>query len=456
MQPDATAAGPLPHSTVPGLSWLGIVRLGLVQTAIGAIFVLATSTLNRVMVVELALPAVLPGLLIALHYATQVLRPALGYGSDRGGRRTPWIIGGMAILACGCLLAATATALMTRQLGLGIALAAPAFLMIGLGVGAAGTNLFVLLATRTAPGRRPAAATLAHLMMIVGFIVTAAIAGKTLDPFSPTRLVLVAAIIAAGCFAMAAISVLGLEGDAVGATVDVVRHEVPPFRRALRQVWADTSARRFTIFIFVSMLAYGGEELMIEPFAGSVFGMTPGQSAKLSGALHGGSLGGMIAVGLIATLLRRRQIGALEGWMVAGCLASAAGLAALAMLGIAGVGALLVATVFALGLANGAFAVAAIAAMMQRVGAGAGESAGVRMGLWGAAQTIAFGGGGLAATVLSDAARHLFVWRPGAYATVFTCQAIGFLVASALAVRLKTSPRGETASRTVFAQATRS
>ena len=35
---------------------LGIVRLGLVQTALGSIVVLTTSTMNRVMVVELALP----------------------------------------------------------------------------------------------------------------------------------------------------------------------------------------------------------------------------------------------------------------------------------------------------------------------------------------------------------------------------------------------------------------
>jgi MFS transporter, BCD family, chlorophyll transporter len=81
------------------LNWFGIVRLGLVQTALGAIVVLTTSTLNRVMVVELALPAMLPGALVALHYAVQILRPRMGYGSDVGNRRTPWIVGGMAILA---------------------------------------------------------------------------------------------------------------------------------------------------------------------------------------------------------------------------------------------------------------------------------------------------------------------------------------------------------------------
>ena len=83
------------------MGWASIARLGLVQTALGAIVVLMTSTINRVMVVELMLPALVPGLLVATHYAVQIMRPAWGYGSDIGGRRTPWIVGGMAALALG-------------------------------------------------------------------------------------------------------------------------------------------------------------------------------------------------------------------------------------------------------------------------------------------------------------------------------------------------------------------
>jgi BCD family chlorophyll transporter-like MFS transporter len=57
------------------LSWISITRLGLVQMCLGGIIVLTTSTLNRLMVVELALPAVLPGLLVGLHYGIQITRP---------------------------------------------------------------------------------------------------------------------------------------------------------------------------------------------------------------------------------------------------------------------------------------------------------------------------------------------------------------------------------------------
>ena len=113
--------------TSASFGWTKIIRLGLVQTMLGAIIVLMTSTINRVMVVELALPAVVPGLLVASHYAIQILRPAWGYGSDVGGRRTPWIIGGMAALALGGMGAALGTALAASSRPLGLSVAAYLF-----------------------------------------------------------------------------------------------------------------------------------------------------------------------------------------------------------------------------------------------------------------------------------------------------------------------------------------
>ena len=128
------------------LSWLGILRLGLVQTALGAVVVLTTSTMNRIMNVELVLPALLPGFLVGLHYAVEVLRPRWGHGSDRSGTRTPWILRGIGILAVSGISAAIATGLMEHHLAGGIALGVLAFGGIGVGVGMAGTATLALLA----------------------------------------------------------------------------------------------------------------------------------------------------------------------------------------------------------------------------------------------------------------------------------------------------------------------
>ena len=93
-------------------------------------------------------------------------------------------------------------------------------------------------------------------------------------------------------------------------------------------------------------------------------------------------------------------------------------------------------SVFALGLANGVFAVAAIGSMMRLVGAGRQSREGVRMGLWGAAQAVAFGLGGLLGTVAVDAARALLGAPTAAYALVFVAEAVMFVIATGIAVRL--------------------
>ena len=115
----------------------------------------------------------------------------------------------------GGTIAAIATALMATHVAAGIALAVVGFLCIGFGVGASGTTLLVLLATRTDERRRPAAATIVWVMMIAGFIVTAATAGSLLDPFSPARLVAVASGVSLAAFVLSLIAVWGIEGDAL-------------------------------------------------------------------------------------------------------------------------------------------------------------------------------------------------------------------------------------------------
>ncbi|WP_439492175.1 BCD family MFS transporter [Bosea sp. (in: a-proteobacteria)] len=415
------------------LGWLGIMRLGLVQTAIGAIVVLTTSTINRVMVVELALPAILPGLLVALHYAVQILRPRWGHGSDVGGRLTPWIIGGMAVLALGGFGAAAATALMETAFWPGVLLAAASFAAIGMGVGASGTCLLILLSRRVADARRPAAATVVWVMMIAGFIVTAGLVGHALDPFSTGRLVAVSGLVSALALAITVLAVRGVEGEGTAVVSDRAASVDTSFRVALREVWDEPQARLFAIFIFVSMIAYSAQDLILEPFAGTVFGFTPGESTRLAGVQNGGVLAGMVLVAVVTTLGGSRA-GSLRLWAVGGCLASALALAGLAMSAFAGPDFPLRGTVFALGLANGAYAVAAIGSMMRLVGQGKPERQGVRMGLWGAAQGVAFGLGGLCGAAATDLARQLAATPAAAYAAVFAAEALLFVVAAGLAL----------------------
>lgn len=417
------------------LGWLRIIRLGLVQSAIGSIVMLATSLLNRVMVVEYALPAALPAGLVAWHYAVQMSRPLWGHGSDKGRRRTPWIVLGMATLALGVLLAVGAVDLLAARSGWGPIVAIVAFSMIGAGVGAAGTSLLALLATRVAPERRAAAASMTWITMIAGIVVTAGVAGAMIDPYSLPRLARVVAIVVAVAFLVSLFGVWGVERATAATVPDAPAHGNQSFGDALRAMMADDVARRFTVFVFLSMLAYSMQELILEPFAGLLFGFTPGQSTQLAGVQHGGVLAGMLLVGVGGSVVGKRTPEAMRRWIIGGCVGSAAALAGLVLAARAGPGWPLAANIGLLGFANGVFAVAAIGAMMGLAGADGGQREGMRMGVWGAAQAIAFAVGGLIGAVGLDLGRAIIGSTPQTFMLVFGLEAVLFLCAASLALR---------------------
>jgi BCD family chlorophyll transporter-like MFS transporter len=409
------------------LSWFQIVRLGVVQMALGAIVVLTTSTLNRLMVVELALPAVLPGMLVALHYGIQITRPNWGFLSDTGGRRTLFIIGGMGALGAGALTAALGIAVFEQNFAAGLAVSIVAYALIGLGVGASGTALLALLATATEPRRRAAAATITWLMMVFGIAMTAGTVGMLLEPYSPARLLEIVATVAGGALIVTTLAIWGIERRVAVQLEPEQGH----FRDGIAEIWNEPRARLFTIFVFVSMTAYFMQELILEPYAGLVFGFSPGQSTSLAGAQNGGVFLGMVLVGVAATGFR---LGSLRSWVAAGCLGSAASLCIISLIGQTGA-ALLVPAVVLMGVFNGMFAVAAIGAMMALAGEGRGQREGTRMGLWGAAQAIAAGFGGLLGAAAVDAMRAV-VADASAFGAVFLAEAALFLFAAVMALRI--------------------
>jgi BCD family chlorophyll transporter-like MFS transporter len=416
----------MPTTASPqGLSWPSIARLGLVQAAIGAVIVLMTSTLNRVMVVELGLLAAIPGLLVGIHFAVQILRPRMGFGSDRDGRRIAWIIGGMGLTSLSGLGAAAATAWMTTAPRAGLAAAVVAFFLLGVGVSAGSTPFLAYMAERVPEHRMAGAAALTWILMIAGIIVTASVAGSFLDPYSPTRLVQVAMGVTGGAFLLTLIGVVGRRGS---EPIHLRPTESSaPFKEVLGSMWADPQSRAFATFIFLSMLAYSAQDIILEPYAGAVFGLTPGESTKIAGIQHGGVLLGMIAGAVGAA-----RWGTLPRWAAAGCAASALALVALVAMPATGSVQGMKAAVFGLGLANGVFAVAAIGAMMGLTVQGKAGGAGLRMGFWGAAQAIAYGLGGVLGAVGSDVARSTLGSASAGYSAVFTAEAILFTAAAVL------------------------
>lgn len=401
------------------LGWGGLIRLCLANAAIGGLAALPVNLFNRLMVVELAWPAILPGVLVALHYGVQVTRPFWGHRSDTRGGRTPFILAGIALVGLGLVASAWAIAWISNP-ALALAVWIVAYAAIGLGIGAAGTSFLTLLASAASDRQKGAMATLAWLMLIFGAIVASIGTGIALEPYSPDRLMVVVPCVAFICFLVSVVATFGVERR-LGPVPPAAQENLGA---ALRDTWDDPAARAFTGFVFLSILAFYLSELILEPFAGHVHGLPPEDSTKLSGAKDGAALLGMIATGVLSYL----HLGSLRAWARIGCGLSALGLAGLA----AGLPIVPLTVVFGLG--NGLFVVGAVGSMM-RIAAQQTGATGTRMGVFGAAQAIAAGVAGLIATGMVDLAR-LALPSEAAYGLVFILEALLFLAAAWMAARL--------------------
>ncbi len=415
------------------LAWFSIVRMGLVQASMGAMTVIPLTTLPRVMQNELGFLALAAGVLVGWYYASQVSRVVVGYASDALGRRTPFIVLGLLILGLSSVAASWSITLMAENRLLGFAAGFAAYTGVGIGVACSGTSILALVATSIDPRRRAPAATIIWLLMIFGIALAATLGGKAMTPFSFARLIEISVWVVAIAFGGGLLMLIGLERRG-GERPAREKFGAGNVMAAVRTIWAEPATRTFTIFVFVSMVAYNMQELVLETYLGSAFGYDAGKSTTISG-YHRGA----IALGLVASaVLGRILMGApraLVGMTVGGCLLSGAGLAGLALGALMPQGWPIVANVALFGFANGVFAGGAVASMFGLSGMGVEQREGTRLGAFGLAQASGFAVGLFLGAALLDVVSAIAGAMPG-FAAVFTVEGLLFVAAGLMALRI--------------------
>ena len=427
------------------MNWFSIFRLGLVQLCIGSSVVIPLSTLNRLMKVELALPATIAGFLIALHYAVQLTRVNWGHLSDKSQNRSQWIVLGMLILGIGGILASASIPLIENRFSYGIILALLSYSLIGFGVGAAGTPLLALLATYSSKSQKGFAASITFLMMIIGLAITGITVGTILDPYSHQKLLKITSSLAIITIIISFFSLRNLErslqNSSHALTPNTINSDVP-ILEGIKKVWMEREARLFTIFIFISMGAFSMQDPILEPFAGEVFGFTVGESTKLDGFHKIGTLIGIISIVLCLSKLRigfgslsivkNERLGSEKLWLITGCLFSALSLFIISLLALTFTEPnLLNSVVFIFGISNGVFTAGVLGTMLHLASRGSGDNKeGTRMGIWGAAQAYATMIAVFFSTLLVDILGLIMTSLPSVYGIVFLTAA-SFFIASA-------------------------
>ena len=367
-----------------------LIRLSLFQVSVGMAVVLLTGTLNRVMIIELGIPAVVVALMVALPMLFAPFRALIGFRSDvyqsaLGWRRVPFIwigtmlqFGGFAIMPFALLIMSGDThgPVVYGQIG-----AALAFLLVGAGMHTTQTA-GLALATDLAPEKdRPQVVALLFVMLLLGMLVSSLVLGALLKDFSQIRLIKVIQGAAAVTFVLNIAALWKQEGRTPWA-----RGEGSP-RPSFRSAWArfrnNQGSMRLLVAVALGTLGFTMQDILLEPYGAQILGLSVSATTTLTALLAAGTLGAFV---LAARLLHR----GLDANRLAGY-GALAGVCAFALILVtAGLHSVPVfrCGVTLIGFGAGLFAVGTMVAAMNLASDG---DSGLALGAWGAVQATSAG-----------------------------------------------------------------
>ncbi len=417
---------PFADAATPELPLSRLLRLSLFQVSVGMALVLLVGTLNRVMIVELHVPASLVGIMISLPLIFAPFRALIGFRSDMhrsalGWRRVPFMFrgtmvqfGGLAIMPFALLVLAHQGDAVHAPAWVGDLAASVAFLLVGAGLHTTQT-VGLALATDLAPAEaRPKVVGLMYVMLLFGMIGSAILFGAFLADFSAGRLVQV--------IQGAAVVTIGLNGVALWkqegrnrAYVPQPDQARPSFGDSWRQFTAGGRAVRRLAAIGIGTMGFSMEDVLLEPYGGQILHLSVSGTTRLTATL---ALGGLFGFGLASRVLSR----GFDPFRMA-CYGAALGVPAFAA--VIGAGPLDSPLLFAMGtcligFGAGLFGHGTLTATMNL----APESqAGLALGAWGAVQASAAGVaialGGIIRDVMAGFAAPTALGAAMAYDTVY-------------------------------------
>nr|WP_254899101.1 PucC family protein [Thalassococcus arenae] len=406
-----------------------LLRLSLFQISVGMAGVMLLGTLNRVMIVELSVPATLVAIMVALPVLIAPFRALLGFKSDNyrsaiGWKRIPylwfgtlWQMGGLAIMPS-CLLVLGGDVVHDIPFA-GEALAGLAFVMTGLGMHMTQTAGLALAADRATDETRPRVVALLYVMFLIGMGLSAIVIGWLLRDFNGVRLIQVVQ----GCAVVTILLNL----------VALWRQErVRPMTKAEREApqpsfgaaWADLTrggtAGRLLAVVFLGTMAFNMQDVLLEPYGGEILGLSVSSTTLLTAGWAAGALAGFA---MAARWLRR----GLHPFRMAGrgLLAGLVAFSAVIFASPMGSPALFFAGATLIGFGGGLFAVSTLTAAMTLPETDmAGK--GLALGAWGAAQATAAGLSTLIGGALRDGVNQIAT--SGAWGAALNDPATGYSV----------------------------
>ncbi len=416
-----------------------LLRLSLIQVSVGMSLVLLVGTLNRVMIVELGIPASLVAIMISLPLVFAPFRALIGFKSDThqcvlGWKRVPFLFrgtmvqfGGLAIMPFALLVLAGAGHASEAPRWIGEAAAALAFLLVGAGIHTTQTVGLALATDLTKPEQRPAVVGLMYVMLLAGSIVSALVFGWLLEDFSPGKLVQVIQGAAVVTITLNAVALWKQETRGRSSAPQTA--DEPSFQDSMASYMRGEHALRRLVAVGFGTMAFGMQDVLLEPYGGEVLSMTVAETTRLTATL---AAGGLVGFSWASHVLNR---GADPFWMAAyGALTGIVAFVAVIFSGVLGAHALFWMGVLLIGFGGGLFGHGTLTSTMNFAPK---EQVGLALGTWGAVQATAGGigiaAGGLVRDLAIFVAPHTGFGAAAGYQIVYICE-IALLAGAILAM----------------------
>ncbi|MBT8475983.1 MAG: PucC family protein, partial [Alphaproteobacteria bacterium] len=278
-----------------------LLRLALFQVSVGMATVMLLGTLNRVMIVELSVPAMIVAFMIALPVLIAPFRALLGFRSDThrsaiGWKRVPylwfgtlWQMGGLAVMPFALLVLSGDTVHDVPFAG--EVLAALAFLMTGLGMHMTQTAGLALAADRATDETRPRVVALLYVMFLAGAAVSALVVGWLLRDFTAIKLV---QVVQGTAVVTVLLNVVALWKQEKVRPMSAAERAEP--RPRFADAWADFAqggdAGRLLAVVFLGTMAFNMQDVLLEPYGGEILGLSVSATTLLTALWACGALVG--------------------------------------------------------------------------------------------------------------------------------------------------------------------
>ena len=292
------------------------IQLGLLHMAVAMTLVPINSTLNRVMIKELAISATLVAAMASLPYLFSPIQVAIGYISDRypilGLHRTPYILLGLLLCVLGVSLSPMVAFFMVDNFWQGLLIGILAFGAWGMGYNFAAVSYLSFASELSGEKQRGRTIAIMWFMMILGIILTAIVLSRLVDPYTPQALIRAFWIVSGAALVLGLLGLVRLEERYALRSTDV--EERYSWAVTIRSVLRTSQVKRFFLYLSILLVALLGQDILLEPFAAEAFDLSVKETTRITSLWGVFVLIALLLTGWLETRFDKRVVAAWGGW----------------------------------------------------------------------------------------------------------------------------------------------